>query len=403
MDERARPRLVNPYESSTDSTELKPTDVGTIAARPAPHLGGAGEPNAAGLDANQLNERARSWLHINCAHCHREGAGGAVVSHFDYESKVPEMKAMGRIPSQGAFGLVGAHVLTPGDPESSVVYFRILTTGQGRMPHLGSRLVDVPGARVIHDWIRHLPKEWSEDQAENAAADQLRIENAGAAQRVRSAALDDPAPIDRLLSSVNGALALVSTLDQRAGRAAEAVADQAASHPVSSVRDLFERFLPEEKRPKKLGSMIKPEAILALSGDAARGRQLFFQEGVQCSRCHRIQGEGTDFGPDLSRIGQKYSPPQILENILFPSKTIEPNFISYSIETKDDLAHSGFIVRRTAEEIVLKDATTQGIPIPLGKVKVLRVQSISVMPELLLQALTAQNVADLLAYLSRLR
>ena len=87
--------------------------------------------------------------------------------------------------------------------------------------------------------------------------------------------------------------------------------EKTMGHPAFQVRDLFERFLPEEKRVQKLGANIKAEAILALKGDAASGRKLFFQEGVQCSRCHRIKGEGTDFGPDLSQIAQKYDPASI--------------------------------------------------------------------------------------------
>ena len=152
-----------------------------------------------------------------------------------------------------------------------------------------------------------------------------------------------------------------------------------------------------------MGANIKAEAILALKGDAANGRKIFFQEGVQCSRCHRINGEGTDFGPDLSQIAKKYGRPQILENILFPSKIIEPNFIAYSIETKDDLSYSGLILNRTAQEIVLKDANAKEIRLRADEVKSVQAQSLSVMPELLLQALTAQNVADLLEYLSSLR
>ena len=124
---------------------------------------------------------------------------------------------------------------------------------------------------------------------------------------------------------------------------------------------------------------------------------------MQCSRCHRINGEGTDFGPDLSQIARKYDRTLILEDILFPSKSIEPNFIAYSIETKDDLSYAGLILKRTAEEIVLKDSNAKEIRLRADDVKSVQAQSLSVMPELLLQALTAQNVADLLEYLSTLR
>jgi hypothetical protein len=56
------------------------------------------------------------------------------------------------------------------------------------------------------------------------------------------------------------------------------------------VRELFERFLPDALRPKKLGLNVTPERILSTRGDAERGRLVFFREGMQCSQCHRIQG-----------------------------------------------------------------------------------------------------------------
>ena len=47
----------------------------------------------------------------------------------------------------------------PGDPFSSVLYYRISKTGPGRMPHIGSEIVDSRGVETIHDWIRSLPQK----------------------------------------------------------------------------------------------------------------------------------------------------------------------------------------------------------------------------------------------------
>jgi putative heme-binding domain-containing protein len=307
--------------------------------------------------------------------------------------------------------LAGAHVVTPGDPYSSVLYYRISTMGQGRMPLIGSRLVDTGGVRLIHDWVKQLPRDLSEDKAESAEADRLRASNAEASSRIRIGSavfsLDESrAAIDHLLASVNGALLLASTrspanvLDQPS----RDLIEKAASHSSFQVRDLFERFLPEEKRPKKLGPNLKPEDILALKGDPAKGRKLFFNEaGVQCARCHRIEGDGRDFGPDLSKIGAKYDRRGILENILSPSKTMEPDFITYRLEAKNDLEYSGLLIKRTEEEIVLKDANGQLFRVPRNEVKSLQPQQLSAMPELLLQSMTAGEAADLLEFLTSLR
>ena len=85
-----------------------------------------------------------------------------MVSHFDYDTKLADMKTIGRLPSQGTLGLAGAHVVTPGDPYSSVLYYRISTMGQGRMPLIGSRFVTPRNADPR--LIKQLPTELSEDK-----------------------------------------------------------------------------------------------------------------------------------------------------------------------------------------------------------------------------------------------
>src|SRR5205814_4817240 len=176
------------------------------------------------------------------------------------------------------------------------------------------------------------------------------------------------------------------------------------SHTNALVRDLFERFIPEEKRVKRIGTDIKPDQILALKGDATRGEKAFFAEGgAQCSQCHRLHGQGREFGPDLSRIGQKYTRPQCLDNILNPSKTIDPAFATYQVEAKNDLSYSGFILRRTSDEVVLKDSNLSEIHVKLDDVKMMQPSMLSAMPEGLLQNLTAQEAADLLEFLGSLR
>ncbi|MBI2946293.1 MAG: PQQ-dependent sugar dehydrogenase [Verrucomicrobia bacterium] len=408
LDERARPKLSDPYDTLADFNFRTYITLGP--AKAPPPLPGIKSRQAEEVQAalfTNLNERARSWLHVNCAHCHREGAGGSVVSHFDYETKLSAMKAIGRLASQGTFGLVGAQVMTPGDPYSSVLFYRILTTGQGRMPHIGSRFVDEAGAKQIHNWIKQLPLELSENKTRDPADETVRARNAEALEKLGNSANPTgpaAAPLERLLATPNGALALASAMAFQSPSYATEVLDKVTDHPSFQVRDLFERFLPEEKRPKKLGANVKPSEILALKGDAARGRKIFFQEGSsQCQQCHRLDNQGRDFGPDLSHIASKYDRPQILDNILFPSRIIDPNFTTYLLETKDELIYSGFLVRKTEEEAVLKDANAQEIRVTARDLKSLKPQQISAMPELLLQSLTAQDVADLVEFLARLK
>src|SRR5207248_9066653 len=118
--------------------------------------------------------------------------------------------------------------------------------------------------------------------------------------------------------------------------------------------DRFVRIVPEEKRVRRLGADIKADEILALKGDAGRGEKIFFAEGgVECSQCHRLHGQGRVFGPDLSRIGQKYTRAQFLDNILNLSKTIDPAFATFQGEAIKVLSYSRIILRMTVDEEVL--------------------------------------------------
>ena len=137
------------------------------------------------------------------------------------------------------------------------------------------------------------------------------------------------------------------------------------------VRDLFERFIPAEERVKRLGDVIDRASILALSGDAARGRSVFATNAAAaCKTCHKVADLGETVGPDLTKVGAKYNKPGLLEQILEPSKTIDPAFTAFLVETKDGRVFSGLAVEKTAAAVVLKDA--QGKTVRLASAEVER-------------------------------
>ncbi len=240
-----------------------------------------------------------------------------------------------------------AALLAPGDPYSSVLYYRMAKIGPGHMPHLGSEIVDEQGLRLVHDWIRQLPIR----KDERALVEKLR---SGKTKLAESAEI-----VNKLLSSTSSAMMLAHALDKNGlpEPIRQQVLDTTRALANVQVRDLFERFLPVELRVKRLGTMIRPERILDLAGDTARGRELFFKAaGLQCAVCHRIQGTGSTLGPDLSEIGKKYTRAQILESILEPSKFIDPKYVSYAAETEDGKVVTGILVSRSPTEIVLRTA-----------------------------------------------
>ncbi|HZY84688.1 MAG TPA: PQQ-dependent sugar dehydrogenase, partial [Gemmataceae bacterium] len=85
-----------------------------------------------------LDERARSYLHVNCSHCHQFGAGGTALIDLRRDRSLKDTNALEARPVQGTFDIPGAQILTPGDPYRSVLYYRMAKLGRGRMPHIGS-------------------------------------------------------------------------------------------------------------------------------------------------------------------------------------------------------------------------------------------------------------------------
>ncbi len=356
-----------------------------------------------------LGLRARSYLQTNCSHCHQFNAGGAANIALGFEVPLKETKTVDVRPIQGTFNINEARIIAPGDPSRSVLYYRVSKVGGGRMPRVGSDQVDVRAVRMIHDWIAGMPEN-SADSTATAGGTSLSREDRDALEALRTGSRTAPEArsmaIRRLASSTRGALLLLGAIDR--GTMSEPLRREILAVTRSSssveVRDLFERFIPESERVKRLGDVVNRSSILTLRGDAARGRMIFdTNPGAQCKTCHKAGDVGQSVGPDLTKIGTKYDRAGLLDQILEPSKTIDPQYASYLVETRDGRVLTGLVVERNGREVVLKDAQAKTISVPAGEVERLAPQSRSLMPELLLRDLTAQQVADLLEYLTTLR
>ncbi len=356
-----------------------------------------------------LEQRARAYLHVNCAHCHRMHAGSAVLSKMQYDLPLDQTTMVGYRPTQGDFGIAGVHVIAPGDPYRSALLYRVSKIGTGRMPHIGSQMVDPVGVALLEDWIASLPSNAKTDAPVSGAVLQRVKEEAVLLDRLKesnSPTPDSSAAVEQLLSTTSGALRLLRAVDrQLLSQAVSALAvEKGAQHASIPVRDLFEKHLPEEKRIMRLGTSVRPEQILNLTGDVESGRRLFFETAsVQCKNCHRVQNAGKELGPDLTQIGKKYSREQLLESILEPSKFIDPKFVTYVVETKSGRLHTGLLVKKDGKEVVLKDVEGKLIPIAAAEVERIAGQRASLMPELQVRDLTAQQAADLISYLSSLK
>ena len=134
---------------------------------------------------------------------------------------------------------------------------------------------------------------------------------------------------------------------------------------------------------------------LGLEGDPERGEGLFLE---LCARCHRSGGSGSGPGPDLSGIGRK-SAETLLHDILDPNAAVDASYVNYVVETTDGEVHTGLLAESTSGGIVLRAAEDLLIEVPADRLREVRSDGLSMMPEELEAGLEPADMADLLAFL----
>jgi putative heme-binding domain-containing protein len=87
-------------------------------------------------------------------------------------------------------------------------------------------------------------------------------------------------------------------------------------------------------------------------GDATRGRALFAGDG-QCFTCHRVQGEGSRRGPDLSRIGVLRTADELARSLLDPNAEVQPANRTYRVELRNGAGVTGRLLNQDAYSVQL--------------------------------------------------
>lgn len=169
-------------------------------------------------------------------------------------------------------------------------------------------------------------------------------------------------------------------------------------------KGLIERLLPKSERVEKLGPDIDFQAILELPGDPLAGREWYLESPVAtCRNCHRYSGQGQMIGPDIDRIAKDRSAAELLSSILEPSQKIAPEYAALTVLTEDDRLISGLVLHRDESLLRLRTVDGQTVTIPRDEIRQQRQPQKSLMPDGLAAELTAQELANLLAFLREQR
>jgi parallel beta-helix repeat protein len=110
--------------------------------------------------AGSVDERARAWLDVNCAHCHSPG-GTARTSGLDlrWEQSDPAKLGVWKSPVAAGHGSGGRQYdVVPGAPDASILLYRLESDDPSiAMPNVGRRLVDDESAALVRQWIAEMP------------------------------------------------------------------------------------------------------------------------------------------------------------------------------------------------------------------------------------------------------
>ena len=112
------------------------------------------EPAAFGDAA--IQDRARAWLDINCAHCHRAGGGASNSGLFlGWDETNPTGWGIHKRPTAAGRGSGDdLFVIEPGKPDQSILVHRLKSVEPGvLMPELGRTVIDREALALIREWI----------------------------------------------------------------------------------------------------------------------------------------------------------------------------------------------------------------------------------------------------------
>lgn len=133
----------------------------------------------------------------------------------------------------------------------------------------------------------------------------------------------------------------------------------------------------------------------------AQGKQLF--QVANCVACHKLDGAGHEFGPDLAKLDPKLKPTDILRDILEPSHKINDKYFTYSFELHNGKLVSGIILEETPTAVKLIEnplAKAEPLTLKTADIAERKKSPTSMMPKGLLDKLTKEEILDLVAYLA---
>jgi putative heme-binding domain-containing protein len=153
----------------------------------------------------------------------------------------------------------------------------------------------------------------------------------------------------------------------------------------------------QERDPAREQVVTRMRSFLrAHHGDPVVGLRVFHK---LCGQCHKIYGEGTDVGPDLTTAGRA-SYDQLLTKVFDPNQFLKAGYKVVTVHTTNGRSVAGLVVEDNSSRLVVKTRGGKVETIPRDDVEMAVTSNVSLMPEGIENLLTPAEIADLFAFLT---
>lgn len=130
-------------------------------------------------------------------------------------------------------------------------------------------------------------------------------------------------------------------------------------------------------------------------GNRENGATIFAK--AQCSACHKMNAQGSGFGPDLSSVAKRFTRSEFLESTLFPSHVISDQYASKKVLTTRGQVVTGILVK-TPSGVIVRTNQEKEVQVSQDDIEEIMPSKLSAMPTGLLDPLTPTEIRDLLCF-----
>lgn len=158
---------------------------------------------------------------------------------------------------------------------------------------------------------------------------------------------------------------------------------------------LFVPWAPTRRPPSAEEDEGAAGALIA--GDPVKGRQVFFGNEAKCSVCHTFAGRGGKIAADLT-VSVRRSAEAVLRDIVDPNAAINPDYVSYDVQTKGGQTMTGVLQSADQQQITLVDSAAKLHHVKRNEIDEIHASSVSLMPTGF-EKLSPAKLQDLVAFL----